>query len=310
MKKLVQMLCGFCLAFAFQATALAQTITNQPQSITINNASTATFTVGASNATSYQWQFNGSNLTDVGNITGSATSALTLEDVNTNQAGNYTVVVNGSVTNSHPAVLTIVPGTIVRFIFTNFLGGGTSNVDVQLFNHDKPVTVQNFIHYITAGAYTNMFFDRCIPEFVLQGGDYGASNQTMSTPPITGWSIERQFTGNDTFEPLFPPQIDSEFNVGPLIHNRFGTIAMALESGDPNSASSAFFFNLADNSTNLDFQNGGFTVFGRILDGTNVLQYFNGLTNGNGIITNGEFSDDGSSITRQRMRIWSFVLFS
>jgi cyclophilin family peptidyl-prolyl cis-trans isomerase len=297
MKKLVQMLCGFCLAFAFQATALAQTITNQPQSITINNASTATFTVGASNATSYQWQFNGSNLTDVGNITGSATSALTLEDVNTNQAGNYTVVVNGSVTNSHPAVLTIVPGTIVRFIFTNFLGGGTSNVDVQLFNHDKPVTVQNFIHYITAGAYTNMFFDRCIPEFVLQGGDYGASNQTMSTPPITGWSIERQFTGNDTFEPLFPPQIDSEFNVGPLIHNRFGTIAMALESGDPNSASSAFFFNLADNSTNLDFQNGGFTVFGRILDGTNVLQYFNGLTNGNGIITNGEFSDDGSSIT-------------
>ena len=53
---------------------------------------------------------------------------------------------------------------------------------------------------------------------------------------------------------------------------------MALVSGEPDSASSAFFFNLADNSTNLDNQNGGFTVFGRILSGTNILQYFNTLS--------------------------------
>ena len=187
MKKLIPMLCGFCLASAFQATAPAQTITNQPQSLTVNNASTATFSVRASNATSYQWVFNGANnlsdgtnLSDGVIITGSTNSALTLEGVTSNEAGSYTVIVNGSVTSSPPAVLTIVPGTIVTFTFSGILGGGTTNVQVQLFNYDKPVTVQNFLHYITAGAYTNMFFDRCLPGFVLQGGDYGASNQTMA----------------------------------------------------------------------------------------------------------------------------------
>ncbi len=314
MKKLIPMLCGFCLASAFQATAPAQTITNQPQSLTVNNASTATFSVGASNATSYQWVFNGANnlsdgtnLSDGVIITGSTNSALTLEGVTSNEAGSYTVIVNGSVTSSPPAVLTIVPGTIVTFTFSGILGGGTTNVQVQLFNYDKPVTVQNFLHYITAGAYTNMFFDRCLPGFVLQGGDYGASNQTMATPPITGWSIYQQFTLDDTIEPPFPSQITNEFNVGPLLHNRFGTIAMALLPSDPNSASSAFFFNLADNSAgpnDLDTTNNGpFTVFGRVISetnvlngGTNVLNYFNALASG-GVAANGEIVYDESLMT-------------
>ncbi len=296
MKKLIPIFCDLCLAFAFQATAPAQIITNEPQSITINSASTATFTVGASSATNYQWQFNGSNLTDIGNITGSTKSVLTLEDVTTNEAGSYTVVLNGSVQSSN-AVLTIVPGTIVRFIFTNFPSGGTSNMDVQLFNHDKPVTVQNFIHYITAGAYTNMFFDRCLPGFVLQGGDYGASNQTMDISPITGWIIEQQFTQNGAIEPPFPAQITNEFHVGPLIHNHFATIAMAHPTNGPNTASSAFFFNLTNNSPYLDTTNGGFAVFGRVIDGTNVLQYFNTLTNCGGMVTNGEIVFDGGLMT-------------
>ena len=52
---------------AFQAGVQAQTITNQPQSITVNNASSAEFSVGASGATNYQWKFNGANLTDGNN---------------------------------------------------------------------------------------------------------------------------------------------------------------------------------------------------------------------------------------------------
>ena len=66
---------------------------------------------------------------------------------------------------------------------------------------------------------------------------------------------------------------------------------MANIGSDPNSASSQWFFNLGDNSGNLDNQNGGFTVFGRILEstnlaeGTNVLQHFNTLATSTGIVS-------------------------
>jgi peptidyl-prolyl cis-trans isomerase A (cyclophilin A) len=49
--------------------------------------------------------------------------------------------------------------------------------------------------------------------------------------------------------------------------NLRGTIAMAKLGGDPDSATSEFFFNLADNSENLDNQNGGFTVFAQVISG-------------------------------------------
>jgi hypothetical protein len=138
------------LLAAFQVMALTPVILSPPQSITVNNASAAQFSVVATNAASYQWQFDNSNLA------GQTNATLSLDDVTTNQAGNYTVVVtssdNNSVTSTPPAVLTIVPGTIVQWTISTYPDGSSSNFLVQLFNHDKPATVENFIHYITSGT--------------------------------------------------------------------------------------------------------------------------------------------------------------
>jgi cyclophilin family peptidyl-prolyl cis-trans isomerase len=260
-----------CVAFAFNASATTPIITSQPHSLTINTASTADFAVAAENAATYQWMF-GTHA-----IAGATTAALTLDDVATNQAGAYTVVVTSSTgdsTNSQAAQLTIVPGTIVQLAFSGYASGGSSNVVLQLFDHDKPATVQNFLHYIVSGAFTNLFWTRCVPGFVLQGGDYATRNRTNGPPPSL-YSIYSTFTADTGYAPPFPFQIDNEYGVGPLIPNTFGTIAMAKSPGNPDSAVNVFFFNLADNSTNLDNQNGGFTVFGRILSGANVLDYFN-----------------------------------
>ncbi|HUD46070.1 MAG TPA: peptidylprolyl isomerase [Candidatus Baltobacteraceae bacterium] len=257
-----------CLLVAVRASAVTPTILSEPQSITVNNASAAAFTVVASNAVAYQWQFQATN-----NLPGATNATLSLDDVSSNQAGSYTVVAtsadNISVTSTPPALLRTVPGTIVQLTISTYPNGSSSNFLVQLFDHDKPATVENFIHYITSGSYSNTFFDRDVTGFVLQAGDYVTYDRT--TNGLNGGAVS---TGTN----IFPSQVDSEFNVGPLIHNNFGTLAMALVSGEPNSATSAFFFNLADNSTNLDTQNGGFTVFGRILTGTNILQYFNTLS--------------------------------
>jgi cyclophilin family peptidyl-prolyl cis-trans isomerase len=137
------------------------------------------------------------------------------------------------------------------------------DIEVELYDQDKPATVQNFIRYVQSGLYTNMFCHRYAPGFVMQGGGYFLTTDTNGSPqiaPITKF-----------------PAVRNEFNLGRRFSNVFGTIAMAKMSGDPNSASSEWFFNLADNSTNLDNQNGGFTVFGHLVAGTNILNQFTNL---------------------------------
>jgi cyclophilin family peptidyl-prolyl cis-trans isomerase len=132
------------------------------------------------------------------------------------------------------------------------------DIEVELFA-DKPVTTQNFIRYVESGLYQDMFFHRWVPSFVIQGGGFHVRNRSTS-PQIFGI-------------PVFGA-ITNEFHVGQRRSNLYGTIAMAKVGGNPDSASSQWFFNLGDNSANLDNQNGGFTVFGRVIRGTNVLNRF------------------------------------
>lgn len=137
-------------------------------------------------------------------------------------------------------------GQIASFeLFDTSLGGGVTNV--LLFDQEgagAPVSVANFLNYVNDGDYVNSIIHRSVPDFIVQGG---------------GFTVE-EFQVEEI--PTDPP-IVNEFS--PERSNLRGTIAFAKLGGDPDSATSQWFFNLGDNSANLDTQNGGFTVFGEVL---------------------------------------------
>ena len=112
------------------------------------------------------------------------------------------------------------------------------DIDVQLLPATAPNTVQNFLNYQQRGAYDGCIIHRIVKNFIIQGGGYKQDFSAIAQDaPVT-----------------------NEFNLS----NTRGTISMAKLGSDPNSATNQWFFNLADNGGNLDNQNGGFTVFGRV----------------------------------------------
>ena len=122
-------------------------------------------------------------------------------------------------------------------------------IDIELFDSAAPLTVANFLNYVNGGAYSSSFIHRSIPGFVIQGGGYKWVSATSSVAAV----------------PAGPP-VMNEFS--PSRSNVRGTVAMAKIPDDPNSATTQWFVNLANNSGDLDTQNGGFTVFGRVTSNT------------------------------------------
>lgn len=181
----------------------------------------------------------------------------------------------------------LAANTIVRMETT--LGG----IDIELYDNQAPITVTNFLAYASRGDYTrNGFIHRNVPGFILQGGGYIYGNSPL------GIFVTRI--------PVLDPPIQNEFDASRS--NIRGTIAMAKidpskPGGGPNSATSEWFFNLANNSgspnTNppgLDYQNGGFTVFGRVLDtgpgtGMDVVDAISNLPTWNATSINGALGD-------------------
>jgi cyclophilin family peptidyl-prolyl cis-trans isomerase len=121
------------------------------------------------------------------------------------------------------------------------------DMDVLLLQDTAPNTVTNFLGYVNPGAYDNSFIHRSPPNFVVQGGGFKYVN--------------KQVIGITQHPPVV-----NEFHLS----NKRGTVAMAKSPNDPNSATSQWFFNESDSNAgppaSLDTQNGGFTVFGRIIN--------------------------------------------
>jgi cyclophilin family peptidyl-prolyl cis-trans isomerase len=152
---------------------------------------------------------------------------------------------------------TAVTGTLVRFDVN--APSPYDKVYVELFDQaggnrlrTTPATAANFLAYVDGGSYQNTFIHRSVPGFVVQGGGFTVANGQ------SGISIGSVAQRDPVVNEPKPTGTSAANNVR-------GTIAMAKLGSDPNSATNQWFFNLADNSANLDAQNGGFTVFGRVL---------------------------------------------
>lgn len=122
------------------------------------------------------------------------------------------------------------------------------DIVIQLDSSAAPVTVKNFLQYVTDGFFDATVFHRVIPNFMIQGGGFTPDMQQKRTrPPIT-----------------------NEASNG--LKNDRGTIAMA-RTNDPNSATSQFFINVKNNDF-LNYagpRNPGYAVFGKVVDGMDVV---------------------------------------
>ncbi|MDO7689830.1 MAG: peptidylprolyl isomerase, partial [Pirellulales bacterium] len=136
-------------------------------------------------------------------------------------------------------------GTVVKFETNAPLADNDFYVELT---DNTPLTNANFLSYVNSGEYDNTIFHRSIKDFVIQGGGY-----TSPTVPANQW-------GSDPVNIVGKGFIQNE----PGNLNERGTISMAKLGGQPDSATSQFFFNLSDNP-HLDSTDGGFTQFGSVL---------------------------------------------
>lgn len=133
-------------------------------------------------------------------------------------------------------------------------------ITLELDAEKAPLTVANFIQYAKDGFYDGTIFHRVIKGFMIQGGGMESGMQEKTSGE----------------------HIKNEADNG--LKNDMGTIAMA-RTNDPHSATAQFFINLSDNdflnhSSPTD-QGWGYTVFGKVTDGMDVVKKLGEVKTGN-----------------------------
>ena len=124
-------------------------------------------------------------------------------------------------------------------------------IKLELDAEKAPKSVENFLTYVKAGHYDNTVFHRVIDGFMIQGGGFEPGmKQKPTAEPIT-----------------------NEANNG--LKNVNGSIAMA-RTNDPHSATAQFFINVNDNDflnhSSPTPQGWGYTVFGKVVEGMDVVE--------------------------------------
>lgn len=131
---------------------------------------------------------------------------------------------------------------------------------LELDGEKAPKTVANFLSYVADGFYDGTIFHRVIDNFMVQGGGFDTDMRQKPTK-----------------EP-----VENEADNG--LENAHGTIAMA-RTMDPHSATAQFFINVKDNDflnhSGKNMQGWGYTVFGRVVEGENVLDRIRVVATGN-----------------------------
>lgn len=141
-------------------------------------------------------------------------------------------------------------------------------IEIELNRRRAPITVKNFVQYANDGFFNGLCFHRVIKTFMIQGGGFTPIGEPKET--------------RDTI------QIESRNG----LKNVKGSIAMARTS-DPDSASSQFFINTADNA-NLDYPSSdghGYTVFGKVISGMDVVDEIEGASTGTTMTPHGPMQD-------------------
>ena len=130
---------------------------------------------------------------------------------------------------------------------------------IELNEEKAPKTVKNFLDYVKSGHYDGTIFHRVIDGFMIQGGGMDADmNEKSTNAPI-----------------------ENEADNG--LKNTAGSIAMA-RTQDPHSATSQFFINVKDNDflnhSGKNMQGWGYTVFGKVTSGMDVIEKIKGVPTG------------------------------
>jgi peptidyl-prolyl cis-trans isomerase B (cyclophilin B) len=136
---------------------------------------------------------------------------------------------------------------------------GHGVITLELDAEKAPLSTANFLSYVNKGHYNNTVFHRVIPGFMVQGGGFEPGmNQKPTDAPI-----------------------NNEANNG--LKNELYTVAMARTS-DPHSASAQFFINVSNNAflnhTAPSAQGWGYAVFGKVVNGSDIVKKIEGLPTG------------------------------